>query len=180
MSQILLLYSSVDGHTREICERLAGNLEADGLRPTIVELTPSTPPDPADYDAIVIGASIRYGKHRPEVADFIEAQRSVLESKPSAFFSVNAVARKPGKQTPETNPYVRKFMESISWKPELAGVFAGKIDYPRYGFLDKHMIRLIMWMTKGPTDLDGTFEFTDWAAVDAFSREFSERVRQRP
>jgi menaquinone-dependent protoporphyrinogen oxidase len=25
-----------------------------------------------------------------------------------------------------------------------------------------------MWMTKGPTDPTGTFEFTDWQQVDAF------------
>lgn len=176
MSQVLLVYSSVDGHTREICERLSGALETQGHRATIEELTPSSAPDPADYDAIVVGASIRYGKHRPEVAEFIESKREVLESKPSAFFSVNAVARKPAKQTAETNPYVRKYMESITWKPELVGVFAGKIDYPRYGFVDKHMIRFIMWMTKGPTDLQGTFEFTDWSAVDDFASDFGKMV----
>ena len=52
-------------------------------------------------------------------------------------------------------------------------VFAGKIDYPRYGFIDKYMIRLIMWMTKGPTDVSGTFEFTDWSAVENFAERLS-------
>jgi len=52
-------------------------------------------------------------------------------------------------------------------------VFAGKIDYPRYGFVDKHMIRFIMWMTKGPTDLTATIEFTDWNKVDEFGELIS-------
>ena len=43
-----------------------------------------------------------------------------------------------------------------------------KIDYPSYTFFDRFMIRFIMWMTKGPTDPKGTFEFTDWAKVDEF------------
>ena len=40
----------------------------------------------------------------------------------------------------------------------------------------KHMIRFIMWMTKGPTDLNGTFEFTDWDDVDAFARRVADRL----
>jgi len=46
-------------------------------------------------------------------------------------------------------------------------VFGGKIDYPKYGFVDKTMIRFIMWMTKGPTDPNSVTEFTDWDAVEA-------------
>jgi len=168
MAQVLLVYSTVDGHTREICERLRKTVEGRGHQVTASELTPYSDIDVNGCDALVLGASIRYGKHRPEVAGFIERQLGTLEAKPSAFFSVNAVARKPEKREPDTNPYVRKFLASIAWKPALIGIFGGKIDYPRYRFVDKHMIRFIMWMTKGPTDLSGTFEFTDWDAVDAF------------
>ena len=57
--------------------------------------------------------------------------------------------------------------------PNEIGVFAGKIDYPKYNFLDKHMIRLIMWITKGPTDLEKTYEFTNWNDVVEFTRKIS-------
>ena len=53
-------------------------------------------------------------------------------------------------------------------------MFAGKIDYPRYGFVDKQMIRFIMWMTSGPTDPTSNTEFTDWDNVDEFGRTISE------
>ena len=178
MPDVLLIYSTVDGHTREICDRLLAAFDSAGLKTTVEELTPATTVDPATFDAVVIGASIRYGKNRPEVAHFIETHKATLDAMPSAFFSVNAVARKPEKQTPETNPYVRKFLESISWRPKLIGIFAGKIDYPSYRFIDKHMIRLIMWITKGPTDLSGTFEFTNWASVDAFGDDVLKLVAE--
>ena len=71
---------------------------------------------------------------------------------------------------------MRKFLSTIAWKPELIGIFGGRIDYPSYRFFDKHMIRFIMWMTKGPTDINGTFEFTDWNAVDAFGDGVIERL----
>ena len=95
------------------------------------------------------------------------------QSKPNAFFSVNVVARKPGKNQPQTNPYLKKFLKQISWQPKELAVFAGKLDYPRYSYWDKQIIRFIMWMTKGPTDPTGTFEFTDWDAVDEFGRQIA-------
>jgi len=176
MAKILIVYSTIDGHTVEICDRIRGELTAAGNDVSTVELTADTITDPAPFDALIIGASIRYGKHRPNVAEFIEKHVDTLRSKPSAFFSVNAVARKPEKREPHTNPYVRKFLASISWEPALVGVFGGKIDYPKYDFMDKTMIRFIMWMTKGPTDPTGTFEFTNWDDVDAFSQRFAELV----
>ncbi len=36
------------------------------------------------------------------------------------------------------------------------------------------MIRLIMWLTKGPTDPAGTYDFTDYKEVDAFGRQFTQ------
>ncbi len=168
MASILILYSTVDGHTAKICRRIQQTLEGGGHR---VELAPVAEP-PADlkrFDKIVIGASIRYGKHRPNVADFIRANQTTLDERPNAFFSVNVVARKPDKNRPETNPYYQKFIRRLDWRPTHAAVFAGKIDYPKYGFVDRTMIRLIMWMTKGPTDPEAVVEFTDWDQVDAFA-----------
>ncbi|MFA7386871.1 MAG: flavodoxin domain-containing protein, partial [Thiohalobacteraceae bacterium] len=64
-----------------------------------------------------------------------------------------------------TNPYLRKFLRQIAWHPRELAVFAGRLDYPRYGFIDRSMIRLIMWMTKGPTDPETVVEFTNCQRV---------------
>ena len=87
------------------------------------------------------------------------------------FFSVNVVARKPEKSTPSTNPYLKKFLSNIKWEPKNLGVFAGKIEYPKYKFIDKYAIKFIMWITKGPTDTSKTYEFTNWKAVEDFARD---------
>ena len=83
---------------------------------------------------------------------------------------MNVVARKPNKRQADTNPYVRKFLRQIAWQPKNLAVFAGKIDYQRYGFRDRNIIRLIMWITNGPTDPTTNIEFTDWAQVEEFGR----------
>ena len=66
---------------------------------------------------------------------------------------------------------MKKFLEISRWRPKKLAVFAGKIDYPKYGFFDKQIIRLIMLITKGPTDTSQTYEFTDWEKVRKFSRQ---------
>ena len=58
----------------------------------------------------------------------------------------------------------------MSWRPQQLAVFAGKLDYPSYGFFDRQMIRLIMLITQGPTDPEAVVEFTDWAMVEAFAQ----------
>lgn len=170
MTHTLIAYSTVDGHTLKICRRLQQLLEQMGHGVELLEIGAATNFDSASFDQIVIGASIRYGKHRPDVYRFIEANRDALERKPSAFFSVNIVARKAGKNTAGSNPYVKAFRRKTTWVPREVGVFAGKLDYPSYGFMDREVIRLIMWLTKGPTDPTACVEFTDWQAVERFAR----------
>lgn len=128
----------------------------------------------SDCDKLIVGASIRYGKHPKRVYQLVKNNQSALEARPNAFFSVNLVARKPEKRSPESNPYVRKFLNQISWQPQKLEIFAGKLDYPRYGRMDRFIIRLIMRITGGPTDPQTTVEFTDWGRVEAFAREFDE------
>lgn len=172
MANILITYSTTDGHTRSICERLTRVIEEQNNSVVLSWMTDAPDIDLEPFDKIIIGASIRYGKHQPQVIEFIKKNQATLERKPSAFFSVNVVARKPEKNTPETNPYLQKFLKKIAWQPQHLAVFAGRLDYPTYTYIDRQMIRLIMWMTKGPTAPDTVVEFTDWDKVDEFGRAF--------
>ncbi|GIU18665.1 protoporphyrinogen oxidase [Shewanella colwelliana] len=175
MSRTLIIYSTVDGQTKAICDQIQAICKTESNIVTMISLEEAQSVDLSYYDKVLIGASIRYGKHRPELFQYVNRHRAVLNSKKNAFFTVNVVARKPEKNTPETNPYMKKFIQLSLWQPQQLGVFAGKIDYPKYRFFDKFMIRFIMWITKGPTDTSGTYEFTDWDKVQEFGKAFSER-----
>lgn len=174
MAKILILFSSTDGHTIKICDRLKRVIERNAHQVTVASVKDSGRVDLRSFDKVVIGASIRYGKHSKLIVDFIRSNLQLLDGKPNAFFSVNIVARKPEKNRPETNPCMRKFLKQIAWRPTQLAVFAGKLDYPRYSFFDRLMIRFIMLMTKGPTDPATIVEFTDWQQVEAFGQLVSE------
>ncbi len=170
MSVSLIIYSSTDGHTKTICERMI-NSSNDKNSVKILSLNEATKIDLSEFNKIIIGASIRYGKHSKKLYNFIDNNKIILDQKESSFFSVNVVARKSEKNSPETNPYIKKFLKISKWTPKKVGVFAGKVDYPNYGFFDKYIIKLIMFITKGPTDTSQSFEFTDWSKVDDFAKE---------
>ncbi|MEO5660267.1 MAG: menaquinone-dependent protoporphyrinogen IX dehydrogenase [Polaromonas sp.] len=170
MANILIIYSTTDGHTLKICQRLQQIIEQQNHQVKLASVNDEPDVNLKLFDKIIVGASIRYGKHRPKVYDFIKRNAQFLEDKPSAFFSVNVVARKPDKNRPDTNPYIKTFQKRVSWKPTKLAVFAGKIDYKKYSFWNRHIIRLIMWMTNGPTRPDAVAEFTDWEEVEAFGR----------
>ena len=173
MPRTLIAYSTVDGHTLQICRRVQQVLEGLNCSVVLFDISTGQFLDLTAFDIVVIGGSVRYGKHRPVLYQFIESNREALDRKPGAFFSVSLVARKAGKDTPESNPYVRAFRRKTTWVPMQVGVFAGKIDYPRYSFMDRQVIRIIMSLTNGPTDPTASTEFTDWQAVDKFAHRVS-------
>ncbi|MDE2091211.1 MAG: menaquinone-dependent protoporphyrinogen IX dehydrogenase [Gammaproteobacteria bacterium] len=169
MANILIVYSTVDGHTHSISKRLAETLLACGDKVTLAPAG-ELPVSALDVcDKVIVGASIRYGNYRPELVTFVDQRASLLNSKPSVFFTVNLVARKPGRDTPETNPYVKKLLRQTAWHPTEVAVFAGKLDYQRYRLLDRWIIRFIMLVTGGPTDPATVQDFTDWQKVEAFA-----------
>ncbi|MEM6639212.1 MAG: menaquinone-dependent protoporphyrinogen IX dehydrogenase [Pseudomonadota bacterium] len=170
MATILIIFSTTDGHTRRICARIQSHLEAAQHEVTVVDVEQIGDLDLLAHDKLVIGASIRYGKHSKAIRRFVTERYAELGERPNAFFTVNVVARKPNKNTPETNPYIQKFLEQVPWKPDHLGVFAGVINYALYGPVDRTMIRFIMWMTKGPTDPSANVEFTNWQTVDEFAQ----------
>jgi menaquinone-dependent protoporphyrinogen oxidase len=180
VTRILILHSTTDGHTLKICQRLQQVIEQLGHQVTVIPVDEAARVDLQAYDTLVIGASIRYGKHSKAVTDFIQRNTALLESKANAFFSVNIVARKPNRNQPDTNPYLRKFLKQIAWHPQALAVFAGKLDYPRYRFFDRMMIRFIMLMTHGPTDPTAVIEFTDWQQVEAFGRRIGTLEKPGP
>ncbi|TCN86744.1 menaquinone-dependent protoporphyrinogen IX dehydrogenase [Shewanella fodinae] len=175
MCNTLIIYSTVDGQTKRICQAMATELEQAGEHVTFSELSETTEEQLQHCDKVLIGASIRYGKHRPALYQFVNRYKTLLDGRENAFFSVNVVARKPEKNTPQTNPYMLKFLQLSLWQPQQLGVFAGRIVYADYGWLDRTAIRFIMWLTKGPTDTSQAYEFTDWELVRQFAREFAAR-----
>uniref|UniRef100_A0A366I363 Protoporphyrinogen IX dehydrogenase [quinone] n=1 Tax=Brenneria salicis ATCC 15712 = DSM 30166 TaxID=714314 RepID=A0A366I363_9GAMM len=174
----LILFSSKDGQTRAIASYIA-NILKEGLECDVISLLSAHDLDLTKYDRILIGASVRYGRFHPAVDQFILHNLAYLQYIPSAFFSVNLTARKPEKRSIQTNAYTRKFLLNSPWQPDLCGVFAGALRYPRYRWFDRVMIQLIMRMTGGETDSSKEIEYTDWQQVARFAQAFGQLTAKK-
>lgn len=164
-SRLLILYSTVDGHTKYICEYISKKL-INRKKLKICSLEEAFNISLAEFDEVLIGASVRYGYHRKNLYKYILSNKDILNNKKTAFFSLNLTARKPEKNSPETNPYIVKFLKKVNWDPTIKEVFAGRLDYPNLDFLNKLAILFIMVITNGPKDISKTYELTDWNRVD--------------
>ncbi|MCL9777039.1 menaquinone-dependent protoporphyrinogen IX dehydrogenase [Vibrio methylphosphonaticus] len=172
MAKVLYLYSTREGQTQKIIERIAAQCsdsEAD-----LVDLNTVGDIDLSNYERVLIGASIRYGHLNKKLYQFIDRHRKQLDQSRVAFFCVNLTARKEdqGKDTPEGSAYIKTFLKKSPWQPSLIGVFAGALYYPRYNVFDRFMIKFIMKMTGGETDTTKEVEYTNWDKVTLFAEKF--------
>ncbi len=170
MNKVAIIYASHDGHTQKIAKTLHGNLEQAGINADCLSVAHCNAHTAHNYEVLIFGAAIRHGKHLKPMIEYLQAYSELLAEKKTAFFSVSLTARKVHRDTAETNNYVKKMLKRLSWKPDEVDVFAGKLNYPHYHFCDRNIIRFIMWITDGPTDVNSVHEFTDWSRVKAFSQ----------
>jgi len=163
-----LFFATRDGQSRRIAERIALRLTAQHVDTALVDLAlaPLIPAAGTGNEPILVVAAVRYGKHLPEAEQFLAAYSKLASPPPLILLSVNLTARKPGKASAEGNVYLRKLIKRHGLQPVLAQAIPGRLDYARYTWLDRQLIRFIMVLTGGPTDPTACVEYTVWDAVD--------------
>ncbi len=175
-----LFYATRDGQSRRIAERIAGRLDERGIPSPPQDLAAALPAPHklAEARLATVVMAVRYGRHLPEAEAFLDIYRELRAPPPLVLLSVNLTARKPGKDTAEGNAYLRKSIARRRLTPAIALAIAGRLDYSRYGWLDRHLIRFIMKLTGGPTDLKTCLEYTAWNVVDDVALRIAELYRR--
>ena len=176
MKRVLVLYSSIRGHTARVARRICESIDGAGGSADMMEVREAIHEgvDWGRYDVVVLGAPVIYGNYDKAFMDFVRRHQAELDAKPNSFFNLSVVARTPAKATVEGNRYMQKFLQLSPWKPKDLKVIAGKVNYPAWPWYDVIMIQLIMKMTKGPTDRRAVIDYTDWADVEAYGRHVLE------
>lgn len=177
MCDVPVFYATTDGQTRRIAERLAEEFRQHGLASEAIDVES---PDASGFDwdaarGVCLGASIRAGRHQASAMRFAHLHHSALSALPSLFFSVSlsAASRREGeRQTAEQ--FAQAFVMSAGWQPSIVACVAGCLAYTRYSLLTRWLMWYIARKEGGPTDTTRDHELTDWAAVSALARRFSE------
>jgi menaquinone-dependent protoporphyrinogen oxidase len=177
MSQVLIVFATVDGQTERIAGRIGEVLARRGhgvmsLRAEAPELGRSL----AEHDAVIVGAGIRYGRHSRRLETAIREHRGLIEAQPNAFFSVSLSAGGPGARPAEAARHVQGFVERSGWQPLRVATFAGALRYRKYNPFIRFLMRQIVRAAGGDTDTSRDYEYTDWQAVERFAAEFAARL----
>lgn len=175
MKQVLVLYASTHGHTAKIASRIADVLERAGTPADVRRADANSDPAPADYAAVVVGASIHAGHHQREIVDWARRHATSLATVPSAFFSVSLSAADDTDEARATaRKYLDDFVEETGWTPTRTASFAGALQYLEYDFFTRLLIKMMMHRGGHPTDSSQDYDYTDWDEVVRFGRRVAE------
>ncbi|MCC7441557.1 MAG: hypothetical protein IT285_07990 [Bdellovibrionales bacterium] len=178
MAKVLVVFGTTDGHTGKIAERMAATARARGDTVDLVRAKWVRPEQrPADYDLVVVAASIHAQGYQRAVKSWVRKHAEALSRRPSAFVSVclGVLEKKP--ETDRALAGIReRFFSETGWRPGSVHMAAGALLYTRYSFLKKWVMKRIARKAGGGTDTRRDYEYTDWAALEAFTRKLSESL----
>ena len=178
MLSFLVLYGTGEGQTAKVADRVVAVLGERGHDATAVDVA-TAPADLAvsDYDAVVVGSSIHAGTHGVAVREFVDANRAVLDERPTAFVQVClSSATDDPERNAEAAGYVEAFVAATGWEPDRVVSVGGALRYSEYGFLKRAMMKRIAKDATGDTDTSRDYEYTDWEEVEAFAADFAALV----
>jgi menaquinone-dependent protoporphyrinogen oxidase len=178
MARILVAYATVEGHTARVADFVAQALRKMGHSADTCRIPGAESSfDPAAYDAVMVGASIHYGRHPAFLRGLIRRHRAALAERPCAFFSVSLSAGGPGAKPEAAVRYLEKFLRQTRWRPQLTATIAGALPYRSYGAFKRMLMILFVGLAGGDTDTSRNYEYTDWGAVQRFAEAFAQLAK---
>ncbi|TLM99447.1 MAG: flavodoxin [Actinobacteria bacterium] len=158
MSSVLVVYGTKSGCTSGVAEKIGETLAAHGAR---VDVRPvADGPDPAGYDAVVVGSGVRMGQWHQPVRDWVSTNAESLKARPTAFYTVCLTLAQDPEKTDEVRAYTDPLIEASGVTPVGLGLFAGWNEPSRFGFLERTILKAM----KAPAG-----DFRDFAAIGAWA-----------
>jgi menaquinone-dependent protoporphyrinogen oxidase len=176
MSRVLVLFGTTYGQTANVALAIEGRLRLRCHQVLVADAALACP-RPADYDAVVIAASVHAGRYQQEVVDWVATHAATLNRMPTAFLSVClGVLRRTPKVDRELRAVMAAFLETTGWTPQRTAMIAGAVHYTRYGALVRWLMYFIM--KRNAPEMTRDYEFTDSDVVGRFADQFEAAVRQ--
>ena len=173
--KVLVVFESDHGQAEKVAHRLAEVVRSAGHEVEVAR--PSFHPEVSDFGAVLMGGSVRIGRHQKSLVEFCRLHRDALVARPNAFFSVSVSARRRfGRGEAEVAKILSRFIADCGWTPERLWPVAGALKYTQYPFHIRALLVLIARLTEGDTDTSRDWEYTDWAAVEAHGRDFARQL----
>lgn len=158
--RVLVAYASRHGATREIAHAIGARLEegaagrASGVMAVVLPVEQH--PDPAPYDAVVLGSAVYAGRWLEPARDYVTRYAATLRDRQVWLFSSGPIGAPP---YPADEPHDVGPLRTITGAREHV-IFPGRLDKQLLGFGE----RAIVTAMRAPVG-----DFRDWDAVRAWS-----------
>lgn len=169
--RVLVAYETAHGSTEEIAEAVAATLrecgaEADVRRCREIEAVEG-------YDAFIVGAPVWGGNWLRPARAFVTRFEETLAAHPVAYFHTSGAAGDPDQRDDVVrimNEHLPAYGPSV--RPVDIAAFGGVIDYDRYNFALRLVIKAVVGRGGGPTS--GRHDLRDWDAIRRWARTMCE------
>ncbi len=132
--KVLVAYASKNGSARTCAERLWEQLKKVDV--TLTDLNREQP-NPADYDIVIFGSSVRFGKMLPAARRFLQAHEAILLQKSLGLFLVCGLEL-------EYDHYREKFFsDELLSHAFLTIYFGGSLRSQGLPLLDKFFVKAV-------------------------------------
>lgn len=138
MNNTIVVYASRHGTTKEYARKLLKLLDGNVDLCSLDERANSMP-DLSDYNTIVIGGSIHYGKNSKLVLNFANDNIDLLKTKRLGLF---VTSHFDGEKAMEQlqNAYPRELLE----RALVVNYFDGELLFPKMNFIEKMVAKLVL------------------------------------
>lgn len=157
---VLVAVASRHGATVEIADAIGIAIHGRGFRVDVVRLTEpagsGSTPDPADYEAVVLGSGVYLGRWLAPATHFVNKNEEALRDLPVWGFSSGPVGNGPaddGGQLPA--PDLVDALNPVGYR-----TFGGKLDRHGLGLAERAVVTLLGVHDEDNRNLD---DATSWA-----------------
>lgn len=177
---VLVLYATIEGHSRKIAEHAATQLEAMGQGVVLGDVREPGFAIPGRFEGVLLCAPIHMGRYPDCVAQFIIDWKAALAEVPVALVSVSlGIHSDNAEERTEAEGFPAKLEKKTGFHIAKVHHAAGALKYLEYDFFKRMLMRQIASKEGGPLDTGKDHEFTDWAALDQLLHEFVGEIAAR-
>ena len=158
---VLVTYASSYGSTEEVAQAIASTLRDANLDVELQHMTKVS--DPAQYDAVVLGAAIYVGRLHKDARNFLTRHQDALSTRPVAVFSLGPLDEGDMESAREQ---LRAQLDEHAWlQPVAAEMFIGAFDPKKLRF----PVSLLLKLPASPLAKLPAMDNRDWDAIRAWA-----------
>ena len=171
--KVVVAYATTEGQTKKVASFVSSKLEDIGHRVSLQDTSDySSDFKMEDFDRIILAGSVHENQHQQVLGSFIAAHKPVIETKRTLFLSISLSAAFEATHE-EAEGYVKRFCDSLDWRPDKYLLVAGAIRHAAYGYYQEMIVQHHVLPRRPVEHPEEDHEFTDWASLEKAIVDFA-------